>query len=218
MVLDRRPAPSPKGGRWGSLVRTKPVHGIFFTLGLDFRLRCVILSAWYGIVPASYSVLLQLGDNIMAKIASKVVGESFVRFEFADGDYMQCDISKLSQDMLVKLALHGISQKVGDSYASAESVKEAKINAKAVWDNLSAGVWAVRAVKGGKIVEALSRATGQPYDVCLEKYASMTDEQKKDLRKHKDIKLALAEIEAERAAALAESAGDDDESLTALFN
>lgn len=156
----------------------------------------------------------------MAKIASKVMGEGFVRFEFADGEFLQCDAKDISGDIITRLVLHGVSQKVGDSYAGAESIGEARLVAQAVWNNLKTGIWAAKAARGGKIVEALHRATGQPLDVCLEKWADLPEGKQKALRKHPDIKRALADIEAERAAALAEAAvpSDDTPDLSGLFN
>ena len=154
----------------------------------------------------------------MAKIASKVTGDGFVRFEFADGEIMQCNLEDIrSEDIIGRLALHGISQKVGDSYAGAESITEARLMAQGVWNNLTSGMWAVKATRGGKIVEALHRATGKPFDVCLEKFAGMDEAAKKALRKHPDIKRAIADIEAENAAKMAEAAGESGESLNDLF-
>lgn len=153
----------------------------------------------------------------MAKIASKVVGDGFVRFEFADGEFLQCTLDKIaSADVMARLALHGISQKVGDAYAGAESIKEARMLAEGVWRNLVSGLWAVKATRGGKIVEALHRITGKPIEICLEKFSGMGEDAKKSLRKHPDIKKALAEIEAERAAAIAEAAANSGEEVTDL--
>lgn len=156
----------------------------------------------------------------MAKIASKVMGEGFVRFEFADGQFLQCDAKEIAGDIMTRLVLHGISQKVGDSYAGAESIGEARLMAQAVWNNLKAGIWAAKATRGGKIVEALHRATGQPLEACLAKWTVMEESKQKALRKHPDIKRALAEIEAERAAALAEAAvpTEDTPDLGEMFN
>lgn len=144
----------------------------------------------------------------MSKIAKKVIGDTFVRFEFADGEYIQCDVRDLPNDIKDQLVLHGLSQKGGDSYAGAESVKEARVSCQTVVDNLKAGIWATKASKGGKIVEALSRATQRPFDECLEKWHGMDEAAQKELRKHPAIKKALAEIEAERAASLAAAAAD----------
>ena len=142
----------------------------------------------------------------MAKIASKVMGDGFVRFEFVDGEFLQCDAKEISGDIMTRLVLHGISQKVGDSYAGAESITEARMMAEGVWRNLVSGVWALKALRGGKIVEALHRITGQDFEACLEKWSGMDEVAQKALRKHPDIKRVMAEMEAERARALAENA------------
>jgi len=140
----------------------------------------------------------------MAKVASKVKGDGFVRFEFADGEYLQCDIEDLaSADIIGELALHGISQKVGDSYAGAASVQEARAAAVAVWGNLKAGLFNVKVQRGGKIVEALHRITGKGFDECLAKWNGMGDDAQKALRKHPDVKRVIAEMDVERLEAQA---------------
>lgn len=146
----------------------------------------------------------------MAKIASKTVGENDVRFAFVDGEALTCDLDSLPDHIVKRLALHGLSQKVGDSYASAESVHEAQVAARGVWDNLRGGVWAVKASRGGKMVEALARATGKPVDECLAAYQAMDKNAVAALRKHPDIKRALAEIDLERAKAQASAPTDAD--------
>lgn len=157
-------------------------------------------------------------ESEMARIAKKLVATDGVRFDFANGTDLECRLESLNDDTIRKLALHGLSQKVGDSYAGAESVGEGVGMAGAVWKNLQAGLWGAKVQRGGKIVEAFSRATGQSIEACAERYAAMDEKQVKTLRKHPDIKRALAEMEAERATALAKVAGDSGEDLGALFD
>lgn len=152
----------------------------------------------------------------MAKVASKTVGDNLVRFQFANGKTIVCHVGDLGTDIIDRLALHGIAQKVGDAYASATSVDEAYANAMEVWKNLQNGLWATRAT-GGKIIEAMSRATGKTMDECLEAYNRLDDEGKKNLKKHPAIKKAMAEIDAERAAAQA-AVTDSGPDLSSLFN
>ncbi len=155
----------------------------------------------------------------MARLASKVKGDGFVRFEFADGECIQCNLDDLkSADIISELALHGISQKVGDAYAGAESITEARGLAQAVWNNLVNGLFNVKTARGGKIVEALHRVTGQPLNICLEKWQGMDDAAKKGLKAHAAIKGAIAEIDAEKAQRLAEAAGDSGTDLGGLFD
>ena len=149
----------------------------------------------------------------MAKIATKYVdvATGTVTFQFMDGTSFVYNLNDLSGEMVHRAALHGLSQKGGDSYASADSIEEAKANVREVWANLLNGNWTVRST--GKLAEALHRATGLPMDEVLEKLAGKTDAEKKDLRKHPAVKKALAEIDMERAAAAAKAAEDTEESL-----
>lgn len=154
----------------------------------------------------------------MARIANKRPSADGVQFVFVDGTKLDCNVGDLPRDIVERLAVHGLAQKVGDSYASAESVEEAIGNAKSVWENLKAGQWATKAARGGKFVEALHRVTGKPYDECLTAWQGMDDKQKADLRKHAAIKKAIADIEAENAARLAEQTkGEDAVDLSTLF-
>lgn len=144
----------------------------------------------------------------MASICKKVVNGDVVNFDFVDGETIACELHALPDDIITRLALHGLSQKVGDSYAGAESVGEARAMAQGVYDNLVAGTWAVRASRGGKIIEAITRALGLSFDDALTKWNEKSDDEKKAIKNHPSIKVALAEIESERAAKLAEAASD----------
>ena len=153
----------------------------------------------------------------MAKIANKTAAEGVVTFAFTNGKNVSVDLNELPREMVHKLAEHGMLQKGGDSYAGAESIVEAIANVTEVIQNLKNGIWATRAT-GGKLAEALSRATGQPLEVCIGKLQSMDEKAKRDLRKHPQIKLALAEIDRENAAKQLESAGDTTEELPVSFD
>lgn len=154
----------------------------------------------------------------MARIAKKVTIEGGVRFEFTDGTTITTELDGMNEEIVQKLAIHGLSQKIGDSYAGAESVAEAISLAEGVFKNLLAGLWGAKVARGGKIVEALHRVTGKAVEECLDLWQGMDDGRQKELRKHADIKKALADMEAERAAALAEAADDDVTDLNDLFN
>lgn len=154
----------------------------------------------------------------MARIASKTVGTDRVTFAFVNGETVTANIEDLPEDMVKRLAIHGLSQKVGDSYASAETIEEAISSANAVLNNLASNVWATKSVRGGKIVEALVAFSGKPYEECLTVYAKMDDKAKAVLRKHPSIKMELAKIEAKRAEATAAAVeGQEGSDLGALF-
>jgi len=153
----------------------------------------------------------------MAKIANKVKTENGVNFAFIDGETVEVVFSELSEDIIHNLAIHGLSQKLGDSYASAESVAEARASLIGVWNNLKAGEWNAKVSRGGKIVEALSRVADVKYEDAQAKFTAMSEEDKKELRKHPKIKLALAEIEMERQTKLAEADSSGGKDLNELF-
>lgn len=161
------------------------------------------------------------------KKASKTITETGVTIEFADGNTLATDVSELSDEIKHQLMLHGLSQKLGDSYAGAE-LGEAHELAASVYENLKSGQFkAQREGSGGTqrssmLVEALSAATGKSADECREVVNAMTDEQKKGLRKHPDVAKELARISAERAAekarkAEAEAQGAEGPSLSELM-
>lgn len=147
------------------------------------------------------------------KKVSKTVSETGVTFEFHDGETLSANLSELSPDMVNKLAIHGLSQKVGDSY-SGEDAANCQTIAETTWKALVEGNWSTRAGGGGgprisQLAEALSRATGQEIQDCVAAIADMDDEQKKDLRAHPEIKAILAEIKLEKAKAEAEKAAGE---------
>jgi hypothetical protein len=140
-----------------------------------------------------------------------------VTFDFENGKTAVFDIAKVSADIAKRLALHGASQKVGDSYAgageAADPVAYAEQAAGETIAQLVAGDWRVTSAGGPRVSDlaaALSRLNGQPVEVITEQLAKATDDQKKDLRKIPQVAAALAAIKAEsaakRAAKLAEAA------------
>ena len=153
----------------------------------------------------------------MAKIANKTKHDNGVTFAFIDSESVTCDMADLPTDIVQALAVHGLSQKLGDSYASAESVEEARSAMVAVWDNLLAGNWNAKVSRGGKLVEAMVRALGKTYEECMTVFQGMDDDAKKELRKHPQIKLAMAEIEMERQTKAAQASSEGGTDLGALF-
>src|SRR3990172_663049 len=87
-----------------------------------------------------------------------------VTFAFADaGEDITVSLSKVPEANQNRLALHGLSQKCGDSYAGAESVAEARESVLGVQEMLYSGEWSTRAPgepRTAVLAEALSRAQG----------------------------------------------------------
>lgn len=155
----------------------------------------------------------------MAKKTVSVETKS-VSFEFGDAGTVIFDLSKVSDEMLTQLALHGASQKGGDSYAGAKSATDgteidpnewAKSECQRVIEQIYAGEWTVRRASGGPGVTDLARAIAEVMPDfseadAAERLADASKEEKAALRKHPQIKAVLERLRAERAAAKAESA------------
>lgn len=130
-----------------------------------------------------------------------------VGFDFENGKTASFDLGAVSPEILRRLALHGASQKIGDSYAGAgESADPAAYAEAAVTETIAqlvAGDWRVTGTGGPRVSDlaaALSRMNGETIEAVTEKLAKATEEQKKALRKHPQVAAILAAIKAENAA------------------
>lgn len=155
-----------------------------------------------------------------AKKAVKTVNDDGVVIEFTHGEPINLALSQLSDEMKVKLCVHGLSQKLGDSYAGA-TAEEARDICAGVAQDLLDGKWSSRvAGAGGRttlLAQALALATGEVLEACVAKLAEMDDETKKSVRNHPHIKSAMATIKAQKAAedaAAAQKAMEDAPALT----
>lgn len=162
--------------------------------------------------------------------AGQPTGE--VKFKFSDDSVETFTLANVSDAMIRRLALHGASQKIGDSYADAasetdplafakESVKEtiAQLYAK---DKGGLDTWRVGGGGGARtndLAVATARATGQTLEDSIELVDAMSDDDKKAWRKKPKIASALAAIAAEKAIAkakkLAEAAEKEDKDAAA---
>lgn len=171
----------------------------------------------------------------MAKKIVSVETKS-VTFDFGDSGSSVFDLSKVSAEMLTQLALHGASQKGGDSYASAKSATEgtdmspedwAKSQVDGVIEQLYNDDWSVRRAGGAGSITDLARALSEVMDDVDEAAAAarLTDASKEDkaaLRAHPQVKAVLERLRAERAMAKADAAetaatADDVTPLSELF-
>lgn len=139
---------------------------------------------------------------------SKTVTDEGVKFEFATGEVVEVKCGDFKGDIQKQLMLHGLSQKLGDSYSGEDSDKCHTIF-QGVLKNLSEGNWSARAGGGGagrisQLAAALARAAGEPIEKCVEKLSEMDDATKKTVREHPAVQAALAEIKLEKAQADAE--------------
>lgn len=140
----------------------------------------------------------------MAKVATKSIDGMVLTVTFSNGKTLICNGQLLDESIWARLAIHGLSQKVGDSYASAESIDEACAAAADTWDGLLKGEWATRS-GGGILAEALAKVTGKDLAECIAAIKKLDDKSKRKLAKDARILSAIAEIQKNRAG---ESAGD----------
>lgn len=134
-----------------------------------------------------------------------------VTFKFSDGKELPISLDNIPAEMIRRLALHGIGQKVGDAYAGSD-VGDAHADASEVADMLQRGVWTERTAgepRTSVLAEALARVAGQTVEAALEVIKGLDDDQRKALRSHPQIKAAMSAIKAEKDAAAAEKAGSD---------
>ncbi len=159
----------------------------------------------------------------MAKqqIARKAVDadKAVVLFTFNDANaetgkaatVVSIGLEGLDPAIVRRLALHGLSQKVGDSYSGAESVNDAIEDAREVIETLVGGKWSERTAgepRTSALAAALERVmaqSGQPQSLeqCTEVVKNLSDEQRKGLRNMPAIKAAMSAIKAEKDAAAA---------------
>lgn len=145
------------------------------------------------------------------KKAKKDIVGTVLTINFTDDTVVEVDFAKLPDAIKTQLALHGLSQKVGDSYASSESVTEAYQSAKRVADDLMAGNWSVRkAGEGGPrvtlLAEAIARIASRTVEEALEVIGALSEEEQKQLRGDAGVKKVMAQIKLERATKAAEGA------------
>ena len=148
----------------------------------------------------------------MAKnnIAKKKVEGTTITWTWADGKKSIVKIDDFAEELIERSAVHGISQKLGDSYSGAKSVDEARIAFDSVFVALKAGDWNRKGTgTGGIWLESIARAIpGVTLEQLLAKWDSFSDEKQKTMKGHPDTKLAHAQIVAERAQKAQKAATD----------
>lgn len=156
----------------------------------------------------------------MAKFCDKQLDldAKTVEFTFESGDVRVLDLTRVSEETLLRLALHGASQKGGDSYASAKgNTAEALASLDKVIDNLYAGLWTAGRGEGEakprttELAEALARIKGVDIATAVAAVENADEDKRKAWRGHAKVKAVIAQIRAEKAAAKLAKAGDDDE-------
>ena len=157
--------------------------------------------------------------TIMAKQSiaqSDVIGGKLV-FTFSNGEKVTLNPANLSDAMKEQAVLHGLTQKIRDSFAGAKGdVNYAQASAEAVVEALTSGEWNRRgggAFGGNLLVEAVARIKGLETGEARERLAALTDDQRDALKKAPAVKAMILTIRAERSTV---SNDEDDDALDAL--
>lgn len=162
----------------------------------------------------------------ITKKATVTVEGGILVWKFADVNEteVRIDPEVFSGDIQQQAIMHGLKQKLSDSYAGAESAAAAVGRFNEVLSVLKSGMWnAGRSASGGIWVEALARAQGVDVEEARAVWVKLSDDQQKDVKAHKDVKLAKAQIDLERAQAKAAAednaeADEDKADLGGLFS
>lgn len=173
------------------------------------------------------------------KVAKKVADaeSGTVQFRFRDGSSQTISLAELDGQTIRLLALHGLEQKIGDSYAGAQDAVDegkatdvlsyTKAQAARVIANLKAAVWATREVGPSRLVIAVAEALGIDLQTAHDRIRLWQDSDNEvhvkklaDAKRHPKVKLVLARLEKEaqerKMRALAGQDGDDSD-LADLF-
>ena len=160
-----------------------------------------------------------------------------VSFDFGNGRSFTATLANLPDNIKQALMVHGLSQKLGDSYSGAlKAVSDGEADTveqyaeecvQSVYATLQAGQWSATRTGGGSaprtpmVVEAIARVQGIAIEAAQAAYDRLTEDQAKQLARIQAVKDAVAIIKAERAAARAEAAkaraGQGGEDLGAIL-
>lgn len=157
----------------------------------------------------------------MAKFAlcKKKKGETGVSFAFANGRAVEVLLSEIPESLHVALAVHGLTQKGGDSYAGAENADEAFELLGAVLDTLKRGLWTERAPAAERedpiellaeaiVLQRASKGIEVSLAMVAEKLKSLAKQERAILRATPDISVELAKVKAAKAKAPSKSDAD----------
>ena len=143
-----------------------------------------------------------------------------ITFVLGNGLKVEAGLEGLSPEIVEQLAMHGLSQKIGDAaagFSKARDFSGAFSAMQSVADNLVARVWASRGTGGtSDLVAALCELQGLELEQVQEAVDKMTEEQLAEVSRHPAVKEAIARIKAERLAQQAKGAEDLGDLLKAV--
>ena len=95
----------------------------------------------------------QMAEGKRNRIATKAINEpgDTLTFSWGDGKSTVVKISDVPKEMYGRLAMHGLSQKLGDAYSGAETADEARESMAVTLATLKSGQWRVESESGPRI-------------------------------------------------------------------
>lgn len=155
------------------------------------------------------------GNLKRTKFAEKQIEDGKLTIAFGNGEVVAISLDEIPEELHRELAMHGLSQKIGDSYAGAKGNFESAIaSASGVIEQLKNGEWKATRAAGeskpriGELAAAVSRVKKIGEAEALALIDKLDDDAKKAVRNHPAIKLAIQELRTEKAKAAAEKAGE----------
>lgn len=139
--------------------------------------------------------------EVLYDAAGKCIG---VRFDFANGETDTTSLDDLIKwGLFERSAGHGISQKLGDSYASKDSVDDCHETYMETKLQLSQGKWSEGGGGGGAgssvLLKALVEATGQAAEAVRATLATLSPKEKLVLRSDPALQPIIQRLETEKA-------------------
>lgn len=141
------------------------------------------------------------GKTRMLKTSVEKDGKLSVRLDFRNGSVVNF---ALPENLLVKFALHGAEQKLGDEIAGVVDIDDAVIAVEELTARLALGEWNVRREPGNSIAgtsvlaRALAESSGKTMDTIKAFLATKTHAEKMALRNMPAIKVIVDRLEAEK--------------------
>lgn len=123
------------------------------------------------------------------------VDQRSVTFTTEADDVYTVTLDRFPADIVTRLALHGLSQKLGDCFAG-QSLSEGVARFEATLENLERGQW--QATQHGALAQAVSNLTGQPLSDVRAMLDTLDKAAKSKLRRDPKVKAELVRMEQER--------------------
>ena len=160
--------------------------------------------------------------KFLSKILPSDLGgkPSTVVFALGNGTKLELNLKDVSEETYLQLALHGLSQKVGDSTSSLSKDRDfsgAYAAMQQVVDNLRNGVWSNRAGSStSDLVTAIARILKLSEEEAQSKVDKATEEQILAIKKNPQIKEVITKLQAERAKEAAKAAPKLDDLMKSI--